>query len=59
MVDVLAEQAMTKKGFELTDTILRAAIRHQVALTLKRLHRGGTVGNVGTRREPKWKLGDS
>jgi hypothetical protein len=47
---------LTKKGFNLTDAILRAAIRHQVGLTLKRLHRGGTVENVGVNRASKWKL---
>jgi hypothetical protein len=55
-VDVLAERSMTEKSFDLTDAILRTAIRHQVKSAVRRLHRGGTVENVGTRRASKWKL---
>jgi hypothetical protein len=55
-VDNLAERAMTAKGFDLTDAILRAAIRHQVGLAARRLHRGGAIENVGSRRASKWKL---
>jgi hypothetical protein len=55
-VDNLAGRAMTEKGFNLEDAILRAAIRNQIGLTLKRLHRGGTIENVGTKRVSKWKL---
>lgn len=58
-VDNLAERAMKEKGFDLTDAILRAAIRDQVGLAAKRLHRGGTVENLGTQRAAKWKLTDA
>jgi hypothetical protein len=55
-VDALAERAMTEKGFDLTDAILRTAIRGQVKSALRRLRRGGMVENIGTRRATKWKL---
>jgi hypothetical protein len=55
-VDDLAERAMTAKGFGLADAILRVSIRDRVGLAAKRLHRGGTIQNVGTRRASKWKL---
>ena len=39
------------------DTLrLRAAIREQVRSTVKRLHREGTIENVGAGRASKWKL---
>jgi hypothetical protein len=44
------------KGFDVTDSMLRAAIRDQVGSIVKRLHREGTIGNVGTGRASKWKL---
>jgi hypothetical protein len=50
-VDDLAIRAMTEKGFDLTDAILRTAIRDQVGLVVKRLNHGGTIENVGTGRE--------
>jgi hypothetical protein len=55
-VDELAEQVMTEKGFDLTDAILRASIRHQLGAIMKRLHRGGTVAIVGAGRAAKWRL---
>jgi hypothetical protein len=57
-VDDLAMRAMTEKGFDLTDAILRTAIRDQVGLVVKRLNHGGTIENVGTGRASKWKLTD-
>jgi hypothetical protein len=35
---------------------MRAAIREQVGSTVKRLHRNGTIENVGAGRASKWKL---
>jgi hypothetical protein len=55
----LAGQAMTAKGFDLADAILRASICHQVGLAARRLHRDGTIENVGTRRTTKWRLTDA
>jgi hypothetical protein len=55
-VDVLAEQAMMEKGFDLTDAILRTTIRHQVKSAIRRLQRSGAVENVGIRRAGKWML---
>jgi hypothetical protein len=47
------------KGFDLTDAILRAAIREQVGSIVKRLHRNGEVENIGAGRASKWKLAGS
>jgi hypothetical protein len=55
-VDALAQRVMTEKGFDLTDAILCTAIRHQVKSAVRRLQRGGTVENIGSRRASKWKL---
>jgi chromosome condensin MukBEF MukE localization factor len=47
------------KGFDRGDTILRAAIREQVGSTVKRLHRGGLIHNIGAGRASRWKLADN
>jgi hypothetical protein len=44
------------KGFDGRDAILRTAIREQVGSTVKRLHRSGTIKNIGAGRVSKWKL---
>jgi hypothetical protein len=44
------------KGFDAGDAILRAAIRDQVGSTVKRLHREGTIENIGVGRASNWKL---
>ncbi len=38
---------MAAKGFNSGDAILRAAIREQAGSTVKRLHRDGTIENIG------------
>jgi chromosome condensin MukBEF MukE localization factor len=45
----------TVGGRRFTCEILRAAIREQVGSTVKRLHRGGTIENIGAGRASKWK----
>src|ERR1700716_3013874 len=44
--DEIARRAVAAKGFDLGDTILRAAIREQVGSTVKRLHRESVIKNV-------------
>ena len=57
--DDIAGRVITAKGFDPGDTILRAAIREQAGSTVKRLHREGTIENVGSGRASKWKLAGS
>jgi len=57
-IDDLATQAMTAKGFDAADAILRASVRGQVGSIVKRLHREGIIGNIGAGRASKWKLAD-
>jgi hypothetical protein len=54
--DDIADRVITAKGFDSGDAILRAAIREQVGSTVKRLHREGTIANIGAGRASKWKL---
>jgi len=54
--DDIAGRVIVVKGFDPADGILRAAIREQVRSTVKRLHREGTIENVGAGRASKWKL---
>src|ERR1700680_4808945 len=54
--DDITGRVIATKGFDLADAILRAAIREQVGSTVKRLHRGRAVENVGAGRASKWKL---
>jgi hypothetical protein len=54
--DDIAERVITAKGFNAADGILRAAIREQVGSIVKRLHREGTIENIGAGRASKWKL---
>jgi hypothetical protein len=49
-VDDLVSQAMTVKGFDLADIILRTSIRKQVGSIVKRLHRQIAIENVGAGR---------
>jgi hypothetical protein len=49
-------RVIAAKGFDQTDVMLHAAIRGQVGLIVKRLHREGTIENVGAGRASKWKL---
>jgi hypothetical protein len=55
--DDIAGRVVAVKGFDAGDAILRAAIREQVGSTVKRLHREGTIENIGAGRSSKWKLG--
>jgi hypothetical protein len=57
--DDIAGRVIAAKGFDPGDTILRTAIREQVGSTVKRLHRGGAIENVGAGRASKWKLAGS
>lgn len=54
----IAGRVIATKGFDLGDSILRAAIREQVGSTVKRLHRDGAIQNTGAGRASKWKLTD-
>lgn len=54
--DEIAGRVIATKGFDSGDAILRAAIREQVGSTVKRLHREGTIENIGARRASRWKL---
>jgi hypothetical protein len=54
--DDIAGRVIVAKGFDAGDAILRAAIREQVGSTVKRLHRTGTIENIGAGRASKWKL---
>jgi hypothetical protein len=56
--DDIAGRVITVKGFDAGDAILRAAIRDQVGSTVKRLHRGGAIENIGAGRASRWKLPD-
>jgi hypothetical protein len=54
--DDIANQVIAAKGFDQADAILCAAIREQVGSTVKRLHREGTITNIGAGRASKWKV---
>jgi len=54
--DDITDRVIADKGFDAGDKILRAAIREQVGSTVKRLHRRGTIENIGAGRASKWKL---
>src|SRR5438105_4281692 len=54
--DEIAGRVIVAKGFDAGDAILRAAIREQVGSTVKRLHRNGSIENIGAGRASKWKL---
>ncbi|SRR5260370_26163945 len=54
--DEIAGRVIAAKGFDAGDAILRAAIREQVASTVKRLHGNGAIANVGAGRASKWSL---
>ena len=54
--DEIACLVIEVKGFDGKDAILRAAIRDQTGSTVKRLHRQGTIKNVGAGRASKWML---
>jgi hypothetical protein len=48
--DEIAGRVIAAKGFDARDAILSAAIREQVGSTVKRLHRQGTIENIGAGR---------
>ncbi len=54
--DDIASRVIVAKGFDPVDGVLRAAIRNQVGSTVKRLHRGYAIENVGSGRASKWRL---
>ena len=56
MRDDIAGRVISAKGFDAADGVLRAAIREQVGSIVKRLHREGTIENIGAGRASKWKL---
>ncbi len=56
ITDDLAGRVIVAKGFDVTDSMLRAAIRDQVGSIVKRLHRSGEIENIGSGRASKWKL---
>src|SRR5207302_8725499 len=54
--DDITGRVIATKGFDATDSILRAAIRDQSGSIVKRLHRNGEIEQVGAGRASKWKL---
>ena len=54
--DDIGGRVIASKGFDATDSALRAAIRDQVGSIVKRLHREGAIENIGAGRASKWKL---
>src|ERR1700730_1905520 len=54
--DEIAGRVVAAKSFDASDGILRAAIRDQVGSTVKRLHREGTIENLGAGRASKWRM---
>jgi hypothetical protein len=56
--DDIAGRIIATKRFDAGDAILCAAIREQVGSTVKRLHRSGTIENIGAGRASKWKMAD-
>ena len=56
ITDDLAGRVIVAKGFGVTDSMLRAAIRDQVGSIVKRLHWRGEIENIGSGRASKWKL---
>jgi hypothetical protein len=56
--DDIAGRVIAAKGFDATDSMLRAAIRDQVGSIVKRLHRSSEIERIGTGRASKWKLAD-
>ena len=54
--DDIAGRVIAAKGFDAADGVLRAAIRDQVGSIVKRLHRDGTIENIGAGRLSRWKL---
>jgi hypothetical protein len=54
--DDIVGRVIATKGFDTTDSMLRAAIREQVGSIVKRLHREGAIENIGAGRASKWKL---
>ena len=54
--DDITGRVIAAKSFDHGDAILRGAIREQIGLTVKRLHRDGTIENIGAGRASKWKL---
>jgi hypothetical protein len=55
-IDDIAGRVVAAKGFDAADAMLRVAIRDQVGSTVKRLHRQGSIENIGSGRASKWKL---
>jgi hypothetical protein len=53
--DDIAGRVIVAKSFDPADA-MRAVIRNQVGSIVKRLHRGGTIENVGAGRASKWML---
>jgi ISXO2-like transposase domain len=54
--DDIAGRVISAKGFDTGDAILRTVIREQVGSTVKRLHREGSIDNIGAGCASKWKL---
>jgi len=56
-VDDIASRVIGTKSFDAADAILLAAIHDQVGSVVKRLHREGTIENMGAGRASKWRMG--
>ena len=56
--DEITSRVIVAKGLDVSDVILRAAIRGQVGSPVKRSRREGTIENIGTgRTRPHVRLG--
>jgi hypothetical protein len=55
--DDIAGRVIAAKGFDMADGILRVAVRGQVSSVVKRLHRNGTIENIGAGRASKMEAG--
>jgi hypothetical protein len=54
--DDITGKVIIVKGFDVADSILRAAIRDQVGAIIKRLHRRGELEKLGHGRVVRWRL---
>jgi hypothetical protein len=54
--DEIAGQVIAAKGFETTDSTLRAAIRDQLLTVLRAARKRGMVEQVGLGRGVRWKM---
>jgi hypothetical protein len=54
--DEIAGQVIAAKGFDVTDSMLRGAIREQALTTLRAFRKRGTVEQLGLGRGVRWNV---